>query len=240
MATGASAGRRLRREIDVPVSSAVVVERRRVMSTKYLLLHRSPVGTSRPRPSPAEMQEMMEQFQAWRSKFATEIVDIGDGLLRAARSVARRASPMDRSSGKGGHRRIYDRGSPHPRARRSRSPGGLMMRGPARASRSEPSPAEAADALPPHYFRHEHGRLGVRARAALHLARALRGRGTGRAAPRGRDVAEGRPDDPGAWLYRVAHHALIDALRRERRGPAGDHPFEEPPRPHRSTARPAP
>ncbi|MFO0734488.1 MAG: YciI family protein [Labilithrix sp.] len=51
------------------------------MSTKYLLLYRSPVGTSRPRPSPAEMQEMMEQFQAWRSKFATEIVDIGDGLL---------------------------------------------------------------------------------------------------------------------------------------------------------------
>jgi RNA polymerase sigma factor (sigma-70 family) len=78
--------------------------------------------------------------------------------------------------------------------------------------------------LPEHYFRHEHGRLvsiltrrfGAQsielcedaAQAAL-----LRAVETWTRA--------GVPDEPGAWLYRVAHHCVIDAMRAQRRHPAG-------------------
>lgn len=48
--------------------------------TKYLFLYRTPKDTQRKVPSPAEMQEMMGKFNAWRAKFAAEIADIGDGL----------------------------------------------------------------------------------------------------------------------------------------------------------------
>src|SRR2546430_17515999 len=76
--------------------------------------------------------------------------------------------------------------------------------------------------LPEHYFRHEHGRLvsilsrrfGARsielcedaAQAAL-----LRAVETWARA--------GVPEEPGAWLYRVAHHHVIDALRAQKRQP---------------------
>src|SRR6267378_804028 len=78
--------------------------------------------------------------------------------------------------------------------------------------------------LPENYFRHEHGRLvsilsrrfGVQsielcedaAQAAL-----LRAVETW--------TRDGVPDEPGAWLYRVAHHYVIDAVRAQRRHPAG-------------------
>jgi RNA polymerase sigma factor (sigma-70 family) len=78
-----------------------------------------------------------------------------------------------------------------------------------------PDPA-AASGLVGHYFRHEYGRLvamlsrlvGVRhvesvedaVQAALMAALASW-------------TAKGLPDDPGAWLYRVAHNHLLGALR---------------------------
>jgi RNA polymerase sigma factor (sigma-70 family) len=78
--------------------------------------------------------------------------------------------------------------------------------------------------LPEHYFRHEHGRLvsilsrrfGAQrielcedaAQAAL-----LRAVETWTCA--------GVPDEPGAWLYRVAHHYVIDAMRAQKRRSAG-------------------
>jgi hypothetical protein len=54
------------------------------MTTKYLFLLRSSTdGPPRPaKPSPAEMQAAMEQWNAWKTKFKDEIVDMGDQLTR--------------------------------------------------------------------------------------------------------------------------------------------------------------
>ncbi len=78
--------------------------------------------------------------------------------------------------------------------------------------------------LPEHYFRHEHGRLvSILSRGfdaqfielcedAAHAA-LLRAVETWTRA--------GVPDEPGAWLYRVAHHYVIDAIRAQGHHPAG-------------------
>lgn len=74
--------------------------------------------------------------------------------------------------------------------------------------------------LPEHYFRHEHGRLVsiLSRRFAAHpielcedavQAALLRALETWPHA--------GIPAEPGAWLYRVAHHQILDVLRRQRR-----------------------
>lgn len=54
------------------------------MTTKYLFLLRSSTEAPRPqqKPSPAEMQAAMEQWNAWRTKFKDEIVDMGDQLTQ--------------------------------------------------------------------------------------------------------------------------------------------------------------
>lgn len=78
--------------------------------------------------------------------------------------------------------------------------------------------------LPAHYFRHEHGRLvSILSRrfaaqpielcedaAQAALLRAVE------TWPRA-----GVPDQPGAWLYRVAHRHVLDALRAQQRRPPG-------------------
>ena len=51
-------------------------------TTKYLLVYRSPTDAPRAAPSPAEMQEAMAHWTAWKTKFQEEIVDMGDGLTR--------------------------------------------------------------------------------------------------------------------------------------------------------------
>jgi RNA polymerase sigma-70 factor (ECF subfamily) len=95
----------------------------------------------------------------------------------------------------------------------------------------------AAPELPEHYFRHEFGRLvAVLSRrfgfgrvelcedaAQTALLRALS------SWPR-----SGVPDDKGAWLYRVAHNHMLDALRSQRRAAAAGsalrvEPSEPPP-----------
>lgn len=83
-----------------------------------------------------------------------------------------------------------------------------------------------ADAPPPprelvdHYFRHEHGRLVavlVR-RVGLQHVEAVEDAVQGAMmAALGAWARKGVPDEPGAWLYRVAHNELLDALRTERR-----------------------
>ena len=79
--------------------------------------------------------------------------------------------------------------------------------------------------LPEHYFRHEHGRLvSILSRrfgaqsielcedaAQAALLRAIE-----------TWTHAGVPDEPGAWLYRVAHHYVIDTIRAQRRHPAAD------------------
>lgn len=56
---------------------------------KYLCLQRSLPDPRQPaeKPSPAEMQAMYGQFNAWREKFQTSIVDMG-GRLGAGKLVA--------------------------------------------------------------------------------------------------------------------------------------------------------
>jgi hypothetical protein len=51
-------------------------------TTRYLFLYRSSTDAPRAAPSPAEMEEAMAHFNAWRTKFQEEIVDMGDGLTK--------------------------------------------------------------------------------------------------------------------------------------------------------------
>jgi hypothetical protein len=58
----------------------------------YLCLQRnlpSAEATERPRPSPAQMQEMYAQFAAWQAKFKDNLVDMG-GRLGQGRLVTDR------------------------------------------------------------------------------------------------------------------------------------------------------
>lgn len=49
-------------------------------TTKYLLLYRSPTDAPRRSPSPAQMEQAMAEWNAWKAKFQDEIIDMGDGL----------------------------------------------------------------------------------------------------------------------------------------------------------------
>ena len=48
--------------------------------TKYLFIYRNPLALDTRQPSPEEMKAMFAQWDSWKSKFKTNIVDIGDGL----------------------------------------------------------------------------------------------------------------------------------------------------------------
>ena len=79
------------------------------------------------------------------------------------------------------------------------------------------SAATAAPCLVEHFFRHEYGRLV----ALLTRKVGVRHLGLVEDAVQGALLAaltawtaHGRPDDPGAWLYRVASNNLMGDLRR--------------------------
>ncbi|MBS2017724.1 MAG: hypothetical protein JST00_32905 [Deltaproteobacteria bacterium] len=55
--------------------------------TKYLFLYRNPPGPER-QPSPAEMQEMLKQWGAWKEKFKAHVLDMGDGLKPGGKLLA--------------------------------------------------------------------------------------------------------------------------------------------------------
>lgn len=56
------------------------------MSRKYMLLYRNPVAVEQNPPSPAEMQAVLAQWQAWKTAHPS-ILDMGDGLLPTGRSL---------------------------------------------------------------------------------------------------------------------------------------------------------
>lgn len=55
---------------------------------KYLFIYRMPTGVADDyHPSPEEMQEQMQQWVAWKEKFAEAIIDLGDGLKPEGRTL---------------------------------------------------------------------------------------------------------------------------------------------------------
>ena len=50
------------------------------MSKKYLCIQRSQVGGNCGNPSPSQLEEMFAKFNAWKDKFAANIVDMGGKL----------------------------------------------------------------------------------------------------------------------------------------------------------------
>ena len=82
-----------------------------------------------------------------------------------------------------------------------------------------------APELPDHYFRHEFGRVVSALTRRFGVARVELCEDAAQTALL-RAVQSwperGLPDDRGAWLYRVASNAVLDALRRERHLAAGD------------------
>ena len=55
----------------------------------FLFIYRLPPAPApQTPPSPAEMQAMMARWQGWKAKFATNVVDLGDGLKPGGRKLA--------------------------------------------------------------------------------------------------------------------------------------------------------
>lgn len=48
--------------------------------TKYMFLFWTPQHQDAPQPSPEEMQAMFAQWEAWKTKFKDQVIDMGDGL----------------------------------------------------------------------------------------------------------------------------------------------------------------
>lgn len=54
---------------------------------KYLFVYRNAAEAEAHEPSPAEMQQILAQWSAWKAKYKDEIVDMGDGLKPAGKVV---------------------------------------------------------------------------------------------------------------------------------------------------------
>lgn len=87
-----------------------------------------------------------------------------------------------------------------------------------------------APELPEHYFRHEFGRLVAVLSRRFGLPRVELCEDAAQTALLRAVQAwtGGLPDDKGAWLYRVAHNHMLDALRRERRAELASSAQTEP------------
>ena len=77
----------------------------------------------------------------------------------------------------------------------------------------------AASELPAHWFRHELGRLVaiLSRRFGHHRLELCQDAAQTALLQATRAWTSQLPDDPGAWLYRVAHNRVLDELRREKR-----------------------
>lgn len=76
-----------------------------------------------------------------------------------------------------------------------------------------------APELPEHWFRHELGRLVsiLARRFGFHRMELCEDAAQTALLQATRSWSQALPDDPGAWLYRVAHNCVLDELRREKR-----------------------
>jgi RNA polymerase sigma factor (sigma-70 family) len=76
-----------------------------------------------------------------------------------------------------------------------------------------------APELPDHWFRREHGRLVsiLSRRFGVHRMELCEDAAQTALLQATRSWSAKLPDDPGAWLYRVAHNHVLDELRREKR-----------------------
>lgn len=54
---------------------------------KYLFVYRNLASAEAQQPSPEEMQQIFAQWTAWKEKFKTEIIDLGDGLKPSGKVV---------------------------------------------------------------------------------------------------------------------------------------------------------
>ena len=53
---------------------------------KYLLIYRNPPAAGQ-QPSPEEMQQMMKQWDDWKTKFKDHVLDMGDGLQGSGKVI---------------------------------------------------------------------------------------------------------------------------------------------------------
>ena len=77
----------------------------------------------------------------------------------------------------------------------------------------------SAPELPPHWFRRELGRLVsiLSRRFGVHRMELCEDAAQNALLQATQSWSSKLPDDPGAWLYRVAHNHVLDELRREKR-----------------------
>ncbi len=60
---------------------------------RYLCIQRSaPSSAKREPPSPAQMQDMFAAFNAWKAKFADQLVDLGGKLMPTGKLVSAAAT----------------------------------------------------------------------------------------------------------------------------------------------------
>ena len=53
--------------------------------SKYLFIYRNPVATTGYQASPDEMKAMFARWNAWKTKFKDNVVEVGDGLKNDGR-----------------------------------------------------------------------------------------------------------------------------------------------------------
>src|SRR5262252_8294477 len=101
---------------------------------------------------------------------------------------------------------------------RSRSPGRSRCSRASRSSRSRRSDMTAPE-LPEHWFRREFGRLVsiLSRRFGFHRMELCEDAAQTALLQATQSWSSQRPEDPGAWVYRVAHNYVLDELRREKR-----------------------
>jgi hypothetical protein len=55
---------------------------------KYMFVYHTPKSAPPRQPSPEELQQMFARWDAWKSKFASHIIDKGDGLKPGGKLLA--------------------------------------------------------------------------------------------------------------------------------------------------------